>query len=158
MVLLLLSCTKAPADSGPAASECGRLSEYPDTSFGYEPFEWMEGRTLNGGEPPDQVHDADDEWRVFLQAHGLVDPVPEMDWEGTDVVLWVGEYVACDRRTYDWTESFVIDDTRTILGFYETDDSCNDLVWEEAWIFITDEVEAAEEGNVCSEPEANRGA
>ncbi|MCP4808843.1 MAG: hypothetical protein GY913_06310 [Proteobacteria bacterium] len=156
MLLLALACTKdEPLDSS-APSECGRLSEYPDTEFAYEPVEWPEGRSLFGPEPPDQVHDAPDEWATFLDVHGRTDPVPDMDWEGKDVLLWVGEYIACDRRTYDWPESFVVGEKRTVLGFYEGDDSCDSLVWQEAWVFIADEVDDAPDGDACVEPEASR--
>ena len=151
-MIWLLACTKTPPDSGLEPTECGRLSEYPGTAFEFEPWEWPEGRSLYGPEPPDQVHDAKPEWETFIDVHGRTDPVPDMDWEGKDILLWVGAYAGCERRTYDWPEGFVVGDTRTILGFYtEADGDCPELLWEEAWVFITDEVDDAPEGNICSE-------
>ena len=152
-MIWLLACTKTPVDSGVEPTECGRLSEYPGTDFSFEAHEWPEGRSLYGPEPPDQVHDDLPEWQTFLDVHGRSDPVEGADWEGRDVLLWVGGYDACDRRTYDWVEGFVVGEARTILGFYEEPEGdCPELIWEEAWVFLADEVEGAPEGDVCSEP------
>lgn len=153
MIWLLAACTRTDVDSALPPSECGRLSEYPDTAFTFEATEWPEGRSLYGPEPPDQVHDDLPEWETFLDVHGRTNPIEGADWDGVDVILWVGGYTGCGRRTYGWPESFVVDEVRTILGFYEeVEGDCDDLQWEEAWVFLSEEIEAAPDGDVCSEP------
>lgn len=149
--LLALGCTKEVAPTG-SGTECGRLEDHPGTEFAFEAVQWDEGKSLyDGSEAGDHLHDSRSKWTTYLDVYGRQDPIPDVDLEGRDVLLWIGAYDACEPRTYTWLESFVVDGVRTVVGeFSDVDTSC-DLQWNEAFVFVIDEVEGATEGDVCSD-------
>ncbi|MED5374310.1 MAG: hypothetical protein VX899_25045 [Myxococcota bacterium] len=150
-LLALLACNKDVSDSG-SGTECGRLVDHPGTSFAVEAIDWQEGRSLyEVGEPSDQTHTSQSLWLTFLDVHGREDPIPDADWEGKDLLLWLNRYDGCEEREYTWLDPFVRDgDTRVVPGEYTEDPGC-DLQWTEAWIFLIDEVEGADDADACAD-------
>ncbi len=149
-LLAALACKDETADSG-SGTECGRLVDYPGTTFAAEPVEWVEGQSLyDVGEPSDQVHNSLNLWTTYLDVHGRADPIADANWDGKDVLLWLNRYNACEPRSYTWADPFVSGTTRTVPGQYSQEGDC-DLQWTEAWVFLIDEVDGAADGDVCAD-------
>ena len=89
-----------------------------------------------------EVYSTTEEWQAFLSEGGLIDPVPDVDFSVSDVLLYERSFNGCDHEVI-FDGAYLLDQKRYIRSQQADLKEVCDLYFEEHAVLIVEKVEGA---------------